>query len=73
MSNEITHRGAMSVSEFATWAAIGRTTAWKEIKEGRLHPVKVCARTIVPVEEAERWLRACSPIGGDQFSAQAAG
>lgn len=60
MSNNTTaNRGAMSVNEFAIWAAIGRTTAWKEIKEGRLRPVKVCARTIVPVEEAERWLQAC--------------
>lgn len=60
MSN-LNNRGALSVNEFAIWAAIGRTTAWKEIKEGRLHPVKVCARTIVPMEEAERWLRACRP------------
>ncbi|OJW65808.1 MAG: hypothetical protein BGO65_07725 [Afipia sp. 64-13] len=60
MSNITTNRGAMSVNEFAIWAAIGRTTAWKEIKEGRLRPVKVCARTIVPMEEAERWLRSCS-------------
>lgn len=61
MSN-LNNRGAMSVNEFAIWAAIGRTTAWKEIKEGRLRPVKVCARTIVPMEEAERWLRSCSTV-----------
>ena len=29
-------RGAMSVSEFAKWAGIGRTSAWAEIKNGRL-------------------------------------
>lgn len=61
MSN-LNNRGAMSVNEFAIWAAIGRTTAWKEIKEGRLRPVKVCARTIVPMEEAKRWLRSCSTV-----------
>ena len=67
MSN-LNNRGAMSVNEFAIWAAIGRTTAWKEIKEGRLRPVKVCARTIVPMEEAERWLRSCVFNTSDGFA-----
>src|SRR3569833_3576769 len=39
--SDLNNRGAMSVNEFAIWAASGRTTAWKEIKEGRLRPVKV--------------------------------
>lgn len=49
-------RGAMSVNDFAVWAGIGRTTAWKEIRERRLCAVKVSARTIVSMEEAQRWL-----------------
>lgn len=56
--NENNHRprGAMSVNDFAIWAGIGRTSAWKEIRERRLCAVKVSARTIVPMEEAHRWL-----------------
>jgi hypothetical protein len=48
--------GAMSVNAFAIWAGIGRTTAWKEIREGNLRAVKVSARTIVRFEDATRWL-----------------
>jgi hypothetical protein len=48
--------GAMSVNAFAIWAGIGRTTAWKEIREGRLRAVKVCSRTIVSFEDARQWL-----------------
>ena len=49
-------RGAMSVNDFAVWAGIGRTTAWKEIREGHLRAVKVSARTIIRVVDAEDWL-----------------
>lgn len=49
-------KGAMSVSDFANWASIGRTTAWKEIRDGHLRAVKVCARTIIRFEDAEVWL-----------------
>ncbi len=46
----------MSVNDFAKWAGIGRTTAWKEIREGRLRAVKVSTRTVVAVEDARQWL-----------------
>jgi hypothetical protein len=49
-------RGAMSVNDFALWAGIGRTTAWKEIREGQLRAVKVSARTIIRIADAESWL-----------------
>lgn len=49
-------RGAMSVNDFAIWAGIGRTTAWKEIREGHLRAVKVSARTIIRFVDAENWL-----------------
>jgi len=49
-------KGAMSVSDFANWASIGRTTAWKEIRDGHLRAVKVCAHTIIRFEDAEVWL-----------------
>ena len=49
-------KGAMSVSDFANWASIGRTTAWKEIRDGHLRAIKVSARTIIRFEDAENWL-----------------
>jgi hypothetical protein len=49
-------RGAMSVNNFAIWAGIGRTTAWKEIRDGHLRAVKVSARTIIRFADAENWL-----------------
>jgi hypothetical protein len=52
----------MSVNEFAVWAGIGRTTAWKEIREGRLRAVKVSARTVVRLNDAHTWLSNCRPV-----------
>ncbi|QQO18605.1 helix-turn-helix domain-containing protein [Bradyrhizobium diazoefficiens] len=49
-------KGAMSVNDFALWAGIGRTSAWKEIREGNLRAVKVSARTIIRFTDAENWL-----------------
>lgn len=49
-------RGAMSVNDFAIWAGIGRTTAWKEIRDGHLCAIKVSARTIIRFADAENWL-----------------
>lgn len=49
-------KGAMSVNDFAIWAGIGRTTAWKEIRDGHLRAVKVSARTIIRFVDAESWL-----------------
>lgn len=49
-------KGAMSVNDFAIWAGIGRTTAWKEIRDGHLRAVKVSARTIIRFADAEDWL-----------------
>jgi len=39
--------GAMSIADFSAWAGIGRTTAWKEIKEGRSRAIKVSACTLI--------------------------
>lgn len=48
--------GAMSVGAFAAWAGLGRTTAWNEIRQGRLRAVKVSSRTLVTMADAEQWL-----------------
>lgn len=55
-------KGAMSVNDFAIWAGIGRTTAWKEIREGQLRAVKVSARTIIRFADAENWLATRPPL-----------
>lgn len=47
---------AMSVDVFARWAGIGRTTAWNEIRVGRLRAIKVSARTLITFDDAQAWL-----------------
>jgi hypothetical protein len=58
MSRSITpeRRGAMSVDAFAQWAGVGRTTAWNEIRLGRLRAIKVGARTLIAFDDAQAWL-----------------
>jgi predicted site-specific integrase-resolvase len=48
-------RNCFSLEEFCFRNGIGRTTAYKEIKEGRLHPKKVGRRTLISLEEEARW------------------
>lgn len=50
-------RGAMSVEEFLQWAGISRWLFYRLVKQGAIRPRKIQSRTVVPVEEAERWLR----------------
>lgn len=55
-TNTLERQGAMSVDIFARWAGVGRTTAWNEIRLGRLRAVKVGARTLITFEDAQTWL-----------------
>ena len=48
--------GAMSVNEFCTAYGIGRTLTYAEIKAGKLKPVKIGRRTLIPVAAAADWL-----------------
>ncbi len=50
-------RGAMSVEEFLHWAGISRWLFYKLVKSGQIRPKKIQSRTVIPVEEAARWLR----------------
>lgn len=50
------HR-AMSIAEFCRDYGTGRTTAYQEIKAGRLRAVKCGKRTLVTLDDAEAWLR----------------
>jgi excisionase family DNA binding protein len=48
---------AFSVAEFCERYGIGRTSAYEEIRAGRLRIVKVGKRTLVPEDSAEKWLQ----------------
>ncbi len=48
---------AISIAEFCSRYGLGRTTAYEEIKAGRLEVVKAGKRTLVPVDAAESWLQ----------------
>ena len=47
---------AFSIAAFCEHYGIGRTSAYVEIREGRLRVVKVGERTLVPEDAAESWL-----------------
>ena len=55
--------GAMSVPEFARFARIGESSAWKEIRERRLAARKLGRRTVILREEAESYLRDLPRVG----------
>jgi excisionase family DNA binding protein len=46
-----------SVAEFCECFGIGVTTAYAEIKSGRLKVAKLGDRTLIPTENADAWLR----------------
>ena len=48
---------AMSVSAFLRWAGISRFLFYQEVKRGSIRPRKCGGRTVIPVQEAERWLQ----------------
>ena len=51
---------AISINEFCKAYSIGRTSAYDEIKVGRLRVVKFGRRTLVPIDNAEKWLESLS-------------
>ena len=48
---------AMSLSEFCEQYGPGRTTAYEEIKNGRLRARKIGKRTVITTDDAEKWLQ----------------
>jgi excisionase family DNA binding protein len=46
---------ALSVPEFCQLYGVGRSTAYKEMKEGRLRYVHVGRRRLIPYDAAEDW------------------
>lgn len=62
---DIVERQGYNVSESARIVGVGRTTMHKMIREGRIRPIKIGARTIIPRSEIDRILRG----GGDERAA----
>ena len=48
---------ALSIAEFCEAVGIGRSTAYVEIKSGRLRVSKCGKRSLITVDDARAWLR----------------
>ena len=48
--------GAFSINTFAEAADISRASVYAEIAAGRLRAVKFGGKTLIPAEEAQRWI-----------------
>lgn len=54
---------AYDILTFCKLFSIGRTLAYREIKEGRLKIVKVGRRTLITATAAQQWLEQVSEMG----------
>ena len=54
----------MSIEQFCERYEIGRTTAYAEIRHGRLRARKCGKRTIISDDDANDWLQHLPVIGG---------
>ena len=45
---------AYRINDFSKISGLGRTTIYGLIKEGKLRPVKIAGRTLIPASEAQR-------------------
>lgn len=53
---EVVERQGYNVGEAARIIGVGRTTMHKMLNQGRIRPVKIGARTIIPKSEIDRLL-----------------
>jgi hypothetical protein len=60
---EVKLRNCVSLEESCSCSGIGRMTAYKEVKAGRLRPKKAGKRTSISVEEEVRWLGSVPVFG----------
>lgn len=51
-----TAKAAFSIAEFCLLVSLGRSRVFEEIRENRLHIVKVGRRTLIPAAEVTAWL-----------------
>ena len=49
-------KAAYSIAEFCGLVSLGRSRVFEEIREKRLHIVKVGRRTLIPATEVSAWL-----------------
>jgi excisionase family DNA binding protein len=54
---------AFSIDDFCSRYGIGRTTAYEEIRTGRLEAVKVGRRTLITEQAAQDWLSSLPKAG----------
>lgn len=47
---------AYSLEDFCDLVGLTRTGAFKEIREGRLHAIKIGRRFVVPAAEVKAWM-----------------
>ncbi|OAE96746.1 excisionase [Bradyrhizobium centrolobii] len=47
----------MTLREFCAWSRLGKTSAYREVRAGRLRIVKTGAKTLILMSDAEAWLR----------------
>jgi hypothetical protein len=50
------HIAAMGVAKFAEWAGIGKTTAWKLVRQREIPVIRISRRTLIRVDDAVKWL-----------------
>ena len=60
LEKEQIQKRAITINEFCKAYSIGRTSAYDKIKVGRLRVVKFGKRTLVPIDNAEKWLESLS-------------
>ena len=63
-----TRRAAQSIDEFSKDHGIGRSTTYREIKEGRLRILKVGRRTLITAEAGAAWRDQMARIGESQIA-----
>lgn len=51
---ELQFRQNFTIDEFSLWEGVSRSTTYREIADGRLRPVRIRGRTIIPRAEADR-------------------
>lgn len=59
-------RRILSVEEFLDWSGISRWKFYDLVKQKAIRPRKIGSRTVIPIEEAERWLSELPESGSDQ-------
>lgn len=55
-------RTAVSIREFTAMTGLGRTSTYREIRDGRLKIRKVGRRTLIPMEEVTAWMNGLQRI-----------